>query len=138
MADGGATLFDWVERELGRAGEPERRALASRLGALVATLHRRGIYHGDLKANNVAYSSERGARLLDYGAVRFGARVGRRRRVKNLAQLNAALPDAVSAELREAALATYLAESGYADDAARLRRDVISESLRRSHLWSGC
>jgi hypothetical protein len=44
----------------------------------------------------------------------------------------------VPRELREAALATYLAESGYADDAARLRRDVIRESLRRAHLWSGC
>ena len=58
--------------------------------------------------------------------------------MKNLAQTNAALPDEVPGGLREAALARYLAESGYRDDASRLRRDVIAESLRRSHLWHGC
>ena len=68
----------------------------------------------------------------------FGARVSRRRRVKNLAQLNAALPDLVPGALRDAAFARYLAESDCADETARLRRDVIAESLRRSHRWSGC
>jgi len=77
-------------------------------------------------------------RLLDYGRVHFGARVSRRRRVKNLAQLNAALPDLVPARLREAALASYLAAGGTRDDCAALRRDVIAESLRRAHRWSGC
>jgi len=138
MEDAGPTLDGWVDRELAGASGAVRDELAARLGSLLATLHRRGIYHADLKANNVVWSPGREARLLDYGRVRFGRRVSRRRRVKNLAQLNAALPNQVPAALREAALARYLAESSYADDPSRLRRDVIAESLRRSHHWRGC
>lgn len=138
MQDAGPALDVWVRDEFARASAEVRAELAASLGALLAALHRRGVYHADLKANNVVWSPGRAPRLLDYGQVRFATRVPRRRRVKNLAQLNAALPDEVPGLLRDAALAHYLAESGYADDAARLRRDVIAESLRRSHLWRGC
>jgi len=138
MRDLGATLDVWVQREFANADSAARDELAARLGSLLARLHRRGVYHADLKANNVIWSPGREPLLLDYGRVRCGARVSRRRRVKNLAQLNAALPDAVPGTLREAALARYLAESGYGDEPARLRRDVIAQSVRRSHLWHGC
>jgi UDP-glucose:(heptosyl)LPS alpha-1,3-glucosyltransferase len=138
MEDRGATLDAWVRSDFALADAAQRAELAARLGSLLAALHRRGVYHADLKANNIVWSPGSEPRLLDYGCVDFGARVSRRRRVKNLAQLNAALPDEVPGTLREAALARYLAESGYRDDTARLRRDVIAESLRRSHLWHGC
>lgn len=139
MEDGGATVTDWVDGGgFAAASEAERAELARALGSLVARLHRRGVYHADLKANNVLWRPGAEPRLLDYGAVRFAASVPRRRRVKNLAQLNAALPDLVPASLREAALASYLAESGCADDPARLRRDVVTASVRRRHRWSGC
>ena len=139
MEDGGATVTDWVDGGgFAAASEAERNELSRALGSLLARLHRRGVYHADLKANNVLWRPGAEPRLLDYGAVSFAARVPRRRRVKNLAQLNAALPDLVPAALREAALATYLAESGYGDDAARLRRDVVTASVRRRHRWSGC
>jgi len=138
MADVGATLSDWVESDFAKSAEPERAELARALGGLLARLHRRGVYHADLKANNVVWRPGEEPRLLDYGRVRFGARVSRRRRVKNLAQLNAALPDAVPARLRELALAEYLAESGCADEPDALQRDVIAESLRRAHRWTGC
>jgi tRNA A-37 threonylcarbamoyl transferase component Bud32 len=138
MEDGGATLSDWVDAEFAKASDDEQAELARALGGLLARLHARGVYHADLKANNVVWRPGEPPRLLDYGRVRFGARVSRRRRVKNLAQLNAALPDLVPARLREAALATYLAASAARDDAAALRRDVIAESLRRAHRWSGC
>ncbi len=138
MEDAGATLDAWVRSDFAHASAAQRAEFAARLGSLLAALHRRGVYHADLKANNVVWSPGREPALLDYGRVQFRARVSRRRRVKNLAQLNAALPDEVPATLREAALARYLAESGYADDPSRLRRDVIAESLRRSHHWRGC
>ncbi len=138
MADGGPTLSDWVESDFAKSTELERDELARALGALLARLHRRGIYHADLKANNVVSRPGEEPRLLDYGRVRFGGRVSRRRRVKNLAQLNAALPDVVPARPRELALATYLAESETGDEPAALRRDVIEESVRRAHRWHGC
>jgi tRNA A-37 threonylcarbamoyl transferase component Bud32 len=138
MEDGGGTLADWVDAEFAKSSDDEQAELARALGGLLARLHARGVYHGDLKANNVVWRPGEPPRLLDYGRVHFGARVSRRRRVKNLAQLNAALPDLVPARLREAALASYLAAGGTRDDCAALRRDVIAESLRRAHRWSGC
>ncbi|HXX48061.1 MAG TPA: lipopolysaccharide kinase InaA family protein [Myxococcota bacterium] len=138
MEDGGATLSDWVDAEFAKSGADDRAELARALGGLLAQLHGRGVYHADLKANNVVWRPGEPPRLLDYGRVRFGARVSRRRRVKNLAQLNAALPDLVPAGLREDAFARYLAASGARADATALRRDVIAESLRRAHRWSGC
>jgi len=138
MADGGATLSDWVDGEFTKSTEFERDELARALGSLLARLHRRGIYHADLKTNNVVWRPGEEPRLLDYGRVRFGARVSRRRRVKNLAQLNAALPDLVPARPRELALASYLAESETGDEPAALRRDVIAASVRRAHRWHGC
>ena len=139
MEDAGGTLIDWVESELEKADAAARAALADDAGALLARLHARGIYHPDLKANNICWTPGRAPQLVDYADVRFGLRVSARRRVKNLAQLNAALPDSVSAELRERAFARYLAELGApAGGADRLRRQVVELSVKRAHRWSGC
>jgi hypothetical protein len=138
MQDAGPALDVWVRDEFAGSSAEVRAELAASLGGLLAALHRRGVYHADLKANNVVWSPGRAPRLLAYGRVRFARQVSRRRRVKNLAQLNAALPDEVPGTLREAALARYLAESGYGDMEAPLRKDVVATSLRRSHLWRGC
>lgn len=78
---------------------PERRAEKLRLvrgfARFVRRLHRGGVYHGDLKAVNVFVSTAPGEEprfvLVDYDRVRFGRRVGRRRRVKNLAQIAASV-----------------------------------------------
>lgn len=138
MLDAGATLADWVDAHWADAGEAARAGCGADLADLLATLHRRGIYHADLKANNVAWRPGEPPRLLDYSRVRFARSVGRRRRAKNLAQLNAALPDAVDSAWRERALARYAAASELSGDGAALRARVIAESLRRRHRWSGC
>jgi tRNA A-37 threonylcarbamoyl transferase component Bud32 len=138
MEDAGATLADWVDADFDASHEAVREACAHALGDLVAALHRRGIYHADLKANNVAFAPGAPPRLLDYGRVRFGWRVSLRRRRKNLAQLNAALPDQVGRAFRERAFARYLEAIGFDGDAGALRRRVIAESVSRRHRWSGC
>ena len=61
----------------------------------------------------------------------------RRRRVKNLAQLNAALPDLVGCDWRERALDAYLEAAGGREARDPLRRDVIRASLARRHRWTG-
>ena len=138
MEDAGPTLSAWVDAEFAKAAPDAQREALEAAGELLGRLHARGIYHADLKANNVAWAPGRTPRLLDYGRVDFGVRVGRRRRVKNLAQLNAALPDAVPASLRELALRRYRSALGDASSDPRLREDVVRESLRRAHRWSGC
>jgi len=137
MEDAGATLTDWVERRFATASKAEREQLADASADLLARLHSLGVYHPDLKANNVCWSPGSVPRLLDYGGVRFGRSVSRRQRIKNLAQLNAALPDVVPGALRERALVRYLRRLGATPDPG-LRESVISLSLSRRHRWSGC
>jgi 3-deoxy-D-manno-octulosonic acid kinase len=138
MEDAGETLIDWIERAYPDSGPSVRAELEERLAELLACLHRRGIYHADLKANNIAWQPGARPRLLDYGRVRFGRSVSRRRRIKNLAQLNAALPNTVGAQARERVLDGYLAAAETRDSRAALRREVIRLSLERGHRWSGC
>jgi tRNA A-37 threonylcarbamoyl transferase component Bud32 len=138
MEDAGDTVTDWVEQSFQAAPDAEQEDLGLALGDLLAALHRRGIYHADLKANNIAWRPGMPPRLLDYGRVHFGYRVPLRRRIKNLAQLNAALPDVVPSRLRERGFQRYLLGCDFAGDEARLRERVVDESLRRRHRWSGC
>ena len=66
---------------------------------LGARMHRRGVWHGDWKGCNWLVE-ERGLkigyRMIDTDRVRFLARVGRSRRLRNLAQLAASIPVVVS------------------------------------------
>jgi tRNA A-37 threonylcarbamoyl transferase component Bud32 len=136
MEDAGPDLAGWVDAHWTRAPDAQRAELARALGELLGRLHRRGIYHGDLKATNLAWQPGGAVRVLDYGRVHFGRTVARRRRVKNLAQLAAALPDQVGCEWRERALDAYLDTLGSAHARARLRSDVIRASRARQHRWS--
>jgi tRNA A-37 threonylcarbamoyl transferase component Bud32 len=138
MEDAGETVTDWVEKSFPAAPGEEQEELGLALGDLLGSLHRRGIYHADLKANNIAWRPGVPPRLLDYGRVHFGYRLPLRRRIKNLAQLNAALPDVVPASLRERGFQRYLLGCDFTGDEARLRERAIEESLRRRHRWSGC
>jgi tRNA A-37 threonylcarbamoyl transferase component Bud32 len=138
MEDAGPDLDAWLASGFESAPDAVRCELADALGGLLAALHRRGVYHADLKATNVAWRPGVTPRLLDYGSVRFARRVSRQHRIKNLAQLNAAVPDLVGAELRERALDAYLAGAESRDARAELRTAVIAASLARAHRWTGC
>ncbi len=88
-----------------------RRALARALGALVGRLHAAGVYHADLKDVNVLVRGNVATPecvLLDLERVRVGP-VSRRRRVKNLMQLERTLGRRASRSDRLRALAAYLA-----------------------------
>jgi len=138
MQDTGPTLTDWVEQHSGTPGETELELLSRQLAQLLARLHETRVYHPDLKANNVCWHPGSEPSLIDFGDVRFGRRVSSRRRVKNLAQLNAALPDQVPNAIRARTLARYLRASGSAENESELQRRVIELSLKRDHRWSGC
>ncbi len=86
-------------------------------GRWVGDLHRRGVYHGDLKAVNVYVGEDGRFTLVDYDRVRFGRRVGFRRRVKNLAQLAASIPVCIT---RTDRLRFFRAYAGDPETARRL------------------
>jgi hypothetical protein len=138
MENAGETIVEWVEAEFAKASRDEQQEMMRTLADLMADLHRRGIYHADLKACNITWAPGQLPRLLDYEKVLFRLRVPRRRRTKNLAQLNSALPDVIPGALRERGLRRYVERSRFRGDVDRLRKDVITLSLRRDHRWHGC
>jgi tRNA A-37 threonylcarbamoyl transferase component Bud32 len=80
-------------------GPRRRRQVVEASADLAARLHRQGIWHGDWKGCNWLVE-ERGTavafRLVDTDRVRFLRRVSRSRRLRNVAQLAASMPVAVS------------------------------------------
>lgn len=72
-----------------------RKRFVAHLACTLERLHKRGVYHGDLKANNILVrkgeSQEPELLLVDLDGVKFRRRVSSRQRVKDLARLDAAL-----------------------------------------------
>jgi hypothetical protein len=111
----GAVTADRYWQQL--AGSPRaRRRFARALGDLFRRLHAAGVYHSDLKDVNVLVraGSDRDEAdrpelvLLDLERVRIGAIPGRRRRIKNLVQLDRTLGRLASAAARLRLLHAYL------------------------------
>jgi 3-deoxy-D-manno-octulosonic acid kinase len=112
-------------------------ATLAALGRLALGLHRRGVDHGDLKCTNVhLVGPDREPHLVDLEGVRF-RRVTEGARLEALAQLNASLPDSVSAPSRRRAFARYAARLPFARGRDAALREVVARSLARRHRWSG-
>jgi tRNA A-37 threonylcarbamoyl transferase component Bud32 len=114
--------------------------LTDALSALVARLHRTGVRHGDLKASHVYLATgETGleARLIDLEDVRFARRLPDRARIRELAQLNASLPDSLPDALRCRAFERYRGALPFRAPPQACLRRIVEESLARAHRWSG-
>jgi len=94
-------LDTWISARLesapgGGASIRSLRPVCAALGALLRELHARGIFLDDLKTCNIFLDGEErpAFRFIDVDGARTGIRggIGRRRRVKNLAQLNRSTP----------------------------------------------
>ena len=71
-----------------------RRRFLQRLALIFKTLHRRGVYHNDLKDANILVVPDKekiSFYLLDLEGVRLYPNLNHRRRIKNLVQLNRTL-----------------------------------------------
>jgi hypothetical protein len=99
--EGAKTVADYWRDELrerpGREGRVGRRALLGKLARLFRSLHEKAIYHNDLKAANILTvhhkraASEASLTLIDLQGVRKCLYLSKRRRIKNLAQINRTL-----------------------------------------------
>ncbi len=102
---------------------PERRSLAQALGGFVGTLHAKGIYHADLKACNIKVCTDPVQFfLLDTDRVEHRRVLSRKKRLKNLVQINTSIPREVGRTARMAFLISYCAITG--DDPGDLFKDV--------------
>lgn len=138
-ASGNRVVGEWLEgaRPLGEHLRLHglSRDFLGKLARLVRRLHERGVFHRDLKANNLLVRGEE-IYVADVDRVDFPGEVPRAARVLNLAQLNAALGPPVR---RTDRLRFFFA---YAGRARPLRvawkewvRDVMKLTIARRHVW---
>ena len=89
----------WREELLtikGKEGSRRRRKFLRELGELFVSLHRQDVYHNDLKDANILVRRDSSGSaeqfyLLDLEGIRRYRKLNRRRRIKNLVQLNRTL-----------------------------------------------
>jgi tRNA A-37 threonylcarbamoyl transferase component Bud32 len=116
----------------------ERRLFREALARFVRGLHRAGIHHGDLKANNILVRSGPEFSVIDLDRAEFFGEVPLERRLSDLAQLNAALGAPVTIGDR---LAFYRAYAGRETEWNREWKARVKEIMRRSrarkHRWPG-
>jgi serine/threonine protein kinase len=132
---GGHTADDYWRKQLAPIPGPEgyrrRRAFLNGLASLLKQLHQKSIYHNDLKDANIMVRNDCGGVdklfLLDLEGVRRCWYVSRRRRIKNLVQLNRTLGNFLSQADKLFFLKIYL---GSVRGGARTRRPWARRVLR--------
>lgn len=117
-----------------RARAPGR-DLLERLALLVRAMHARGVYHRDLKANNILVRNGE-LYIVDLDRVSFRPALSRAERIWNLAQLNAAVGPRVTRTDRLRFFFTY---AGFDPEVRRewkgWVRDLMAQTRRRRHVW---
>ena len=114
------TIADYWREDLlpliGLEGRTKRRATLRSLAGLFKALHERGIYHNDLKASNIIAvdrgpTSDEIFSLIDLQGVRKCFYLSKRRRIKNLAQINRTLGRQLSRTEKLFFIKAYLGDS---------------------------
>ena len=74
---------------IGQPGYPNRTDILKAIGRFTATLHRRGILHGDYSGGNILFTAD-GSRVevIDLNRIRFCNRLSREQRLLNFERLN--------------------------------------------------
>jgi hypothetical protein len=138
---GGKTIDAYWRENIGalggRDGFRRRRSFLRALALLFRSLHGQRVYHGDLKdVNIIVVAGEPGQAdcffLLDLEGIRRYGRLSRRRRVKNLVQLNRTFGRYVRSTDKMCFLKEYLA--GAFSDPREKRRWAIQVLGRSSRL----
>jgi tRNA A-37 threonylcarbamoyl transferase component Bud32 len=119
---------------LGAAPAAERRSFARRLGDLFRRLHAAGVYHNDLKDVNLLVRRGAGGPefvLLDLERVHVGTATGRRRRIKNVVQLDRTLGREASRTMRMRFLHAYLGSQASRAERGTWAVEVVAAAARK-------
>jgi hypothetical protein len=128
----------------GRSGFRRRRNFLRAVACLFRTLHSQRVYHGDLKdVNIIVVAGEPGQAdcffLLDLEGIRRYVRLSRRRRVKNLVQLNRTFGRYVRSNDKMYFLKEYLtAEFSDSRERRRWAMQVLGRSSRLDRRKAAC
>ena len=118
--EGGKTADAYWREEIltieGKEGMARRRKFLQGLGELFHSLHRQNVYHNDLKDANILVVPDLSSEtdcfyLLDLEGIRRYRKLNRRRRIKNLVQLNRTLGKYLRPKEKACFLKSYLGPS---------------------------
>jgi tRNA A-37 threonylcarbamoyl transferase component Bud32 len=111
----------------------------------IARLHNKGIYHADLKANNILIQFQGCAVdspawqffFVDLDSVRFENKLSIACRIKNLAQLNASMPAVINRANRIRFFSDYCRQSLKRETKRNIISRIMQITIRRHHIWPG-
>lgn len=113
----------------------QKRRFISCLANSLNKLHDSGIYHSDLKENNIMMresSSDWDFFYIDLDRVYFNKKVTLKKRIKNLVQLNASIPNFITYTDRLRFYQTYTEEKILNDENKRIIRSIIRLCIQRN------
>lgn len=117
----------------------KKKRFISRLARSFRHLHDSGTYHRDLKANNIMMlevPDTWNLFYLDLDRVSFQKKITIRKKVKNLAQLNASIPHCITYTDRLRFYKAYAGIQDFATADKHILRAIIRLSIRRKHVWN--
>jgi tRNA A-37 threonylcarbamoyl transferase component Bud32 len=130
----GLPLDQYVHAAYANLGRAGRNTFLRRLAALLRDMHERGVFHHDLKGENLVVV-DGAVQAVDLDRVSFTLRVSRRRRVLNLAQINASVTPPVTRTDRLRLLRYYLDGDGSAMDERDWITRIMRTTIARHHAW---
>jgi tRNA A-37 threonylcarbamoyl transferase component Bud32 len=117
----------------------KKRIFLSCLAASFRQLHDSGIYHRDLKANNIMIMELPDTWnffYLDLDRVCFDKTITLKKKIKNLSQLNASLPNCITYTDRLRFYRAYTGVESLHSENKRILQAIIQLSLHRKHVWN--
>ena len=117
----------------------KKRIFLSCLATSFRQLHDSGIYHYDLKANNIMILETSNAWdffYLDLDRVCFDKIITHKKWIKNLSQLNASLPYYITYADRLGFYRTYAGIKKLDREDKQILQAIIRTSLQRKHVWT--
>ena len=114
----------------------DKRAFRDALARFVREMHRAGVHHGDLKANNILVRPGPEFFVIDLDRAEFSTEVPLQDRLSDLAQLNAALGGPVTVGDRLAFYWTYAGrETEWNREWKGRVREIMRRTKARKHRW---
>jgi tRNA A-37 threonylcarbamoyl transferase component Bud32 len=129
----GAVELNTYVRE--RLAEDRKKPFIAAFAAMLRSMHHKGIYHGDLKSNNILVQEQGGSwrfLLIDLDRVRFTGDLSFYQRANNLAQINASVAARITVRDRLSFFRIYAKETAPAARRKEYYRRVLEISRTKN------
>jgi hypothetical protein len=117
----------------------KKRRFISSFAMSLRQLHDSGIYHHDLKANNIMIMELPDSWdffYLDLDRVCFNKKITHKKRMKNLSQLNASIAHNITYADRLRFYYTYAGINDLDNNNKQTLKEIIHSSIQRKHIWN--